>query len=361
MANGRYAEKFGIDTSDEAWKSMSLEEQVNAISLPKETVDALSTSELTEWALEYPFLCDILLFNSAQDAMDYYSRTSYLFKTLFTREDVDREFLGALKDLEVDYNSLIDRNSDVEYPLHESGYIKELFLECYFSTRMADLPKDEKEELLNTLIARSIDKKEIYENYAISRMYFDVPTWSNVSETAGIQATNSEGFTNSGIIISYYGVQYYVGSYSKYGVSAGCMKYYSGDMSAAEAQVYDNDIMSVHPSWVKLSGATFKYNCFSYAWILTSTSNEYWLTTPMAFTYSSEITYVGSGCSANTNDIINIYKPDGTLNHAVIVTSGSNSPTTTATISKCGAGGVYSASLQDMLFAFGGDYEVYRK
>ena len=353
---------FAIEPTDAIWKDMTFEEQLKSLALPNDLVNSLSTRELVDLVLDYPFLADFLLFDDAQSAMDYFSRTSFLFKTLFAREDVNQVLLDSLCNLKVDYEMLANPDIQGINTFLESGYIKELFLECYFSTVFDNLSKNEKEFLINELEEKFFEKKGICDDFLTARLYY----YSVLSQLQGDDPVNisnmrSDGFTSSGVVFQLNGAYYYLGSYNKYGVSTACYQYYFGDYTTAEAQQIDYAVQNAHPSWTFVSSATLKYNCHSYAWIWQSFNNIYWLNTSVAFaTYSSVITHVCSNGSANTGDIIDIYDPSGNLKHSVVVTSGGNSTTSINTISKCGVAGVYSASLQDMLTAYGGDYEVYR-
>lgn len=66
--------------------------------------------------------------------MDYFSRTSYLFRSLFAREDVIEVLLNKYDDLQVDYNMLVDEKAGSSHTFRDSGYYKELFLQSYFAT-----------------------------------------------------------------------------------------------------------------------------------------------------------------------------------------------------------------------------------
>lgn len=125
---------YPINVYYEEWKDMTFAEQLQALALPEELVDSLSTEDLAEWALTYPFLVDLFLFDSASAAMDYFSRTSYLFRSLFAREDVIEVLLNKYDDLQVDYNMLVDENAGSSHTFRDSGYYKELFLQSYFAT-----------------------------------------------------------------------------------------------------------------------------------------------------------------------------------------------------------------------------------
>lgn len=158
---------YPIGPEDEEWKTMSYAEAVEALALPEELVDSLSTEELAEWALAYPYLGDIFLFDTVKAYLDSLCRKSYLFSALFVREDVNEVLLDKFDELQVDYYMLADDSLEGTDVFTKSGYFKELFLKCYFRTVRTDLPEEEKRRLKEILKEKEDAKIGIYENYTI--------------------------------------------------------------------------------------------------------------------------------------------------------------------------------------------------
>lgn len=158
---------YPISPEDEEWKNMSYAELLEALALPEELVDSLSTEDLAEWALAYPYLGDIFLYDSVKAYLDSLSRKSYLFSALFAREDVNEVLLDKFEELQVDYSMLADDNAEGVDTFTESGYFKELFLQCYFRTVRTDLPEEEKRRLKEILKEKEDAKIGIYEDYTI--------------------------------------------------------------------------------------------------------------------------------------------------------------------------------------------------
>lgn len=146
---------------------MTFAQQLEAVALPEEMVDSLSTEELADWVLAYPFLGDLMLFDTARAAMDYYSRTSYLFRRFFERKDVVEVLLNEYENLHVDYRMLADEHPEGFDVFTESGYFKELFLRTYFYTVRNELFENEKVILKDILKEKEEEKVGVYENYTI--------------------------------------------------------------------------------------------------------------------------------------------------------------------------------------------------
>ncbi len=371
---------YPIDVHDEAWRNMTFAEQLEAVALPDELVDSLSTEDLADWVLAYPFLGDLCLYDSARAAMDYFSRTSYLFRSFFAREDVNEVLLKKYDDLQVDYEMLVDRDTYGSNLFLKSGYWRELFLQSYFSTVVGDLSKTEKVVLRDILEEKYIEKVGICEHFSTATLFFN-----NVLAECGeipdelIFSTNivpyeitkegqssdsilsySEGFVNSGQVLAYNGGYYYLGTYNKYGVGAHCYMFYSIELTSDEAKEYDDQTAMFHPFWTKVSDATRKFNCHSYAWIQQSTSNVYWLPSPDVFASSSSFRCIGANGGADKGDRIIVTDSYGVSTHSLMVTSAGTDANSIYTISKCGSAGIYSALLADIFLSYGNEYKVYR-
>lgn len=371
---------YSVDIYDETWGEMTFAEQLEEVALPEEIVDSLSTEAMAEWVLAYPFLGDLCLFDSANASMDYFSRTSYLFRSFFAREDVKKVLLDKYADLRVDYNMLADGNADSGDLFTESGYFKELFLQSYFATVLEELSESEKMVLKDILEEKYIEKSGLCDEFTTATLFYqevlaeqgEIPDelmfqadlfpyeFVGESQIADSALAYAEGFTNSGQVIATNGGYYYVGVYNKYGVFVNCFMFYLVDLTPEEAKGQSDFIATHHPSWTKVSDPTIKFNCHSYAWIQQSTSNVYWLDNPRTFASSSSFSYVGSNGGANSGDHIIVTNVQGQPQHSLIAVSTGTDCNSVNTISKCGKAGIYYAMLADIFLAYGNEYEVYR-
>lgn len=369
---------YPINAHDEEWQEMTLAEHLQALDLPKELVDSLSTEDMAEWALAYPFLGARILYDSGKGYMDFLARSSYLFRSLFAQEDVNEVLLKQFDDLQVDYNMLI-ANNDLDV-FTDSGYVKELFLQSYFASVVDELSAEEKIVLKDILEEKYLSKPGICRDYTTATLFYsdvllehgEIPMElifstnlfsyqseieSDISASASLY---SEGFTSSGQIATFNKGKYYVGTYSKYGVAVNCYKFLSGELTSTEAEETENFVATYYPGWVKVTDPTKRFNCHSYAWIEQSTDNVYWLENLSAFAASSSFRYIGANSGAFKGDHIIIIDSYGTIQHSLIATSTGTGSTGIDTISKCGAAGIYRAVLADIILAYGTEYKVYR-
>lgn len=376
---------YPISPGDGMWEELSYKQQLEAISMPEEKLNDCTSEELAEWVLEYPFLLDVLAFDTAEQAIYHFTQTSNILNEFFSREDSVSVLLKEYSDLYVDYELL--SNSSVQNSLLDSGYAKELFLQTFFAGKFEQLTDNEKDELKYILQEKYIDKIGICDNYSTALLFYDFvqdkygvipknivpeiissleifqtePIEVEEFDYSAVPLTNS-GFSSSGLtIVATNGATYYLGTYTLYGETVECYKYISGDYTTTEKNSIDASYASAHSSWTKVFSATKKYNCHSYAWIDASQSNVYWLDNPGTFAGSSSFTYICKNGSAASGDHIIITDTKGLLAHSMIACSNGTNSNSIKTTSKLGNAGVYDAPLVDMMILYSGSYyEVYR-
>ena len=329
--------KYNVDYSSEEWKEMSFQEQIDSVSLPVDYIEGLSTEDVVTWALEYPFLCDIYLFDSSVSAMDYFKRTSYLFENMFSRDDIREVLIERLEDLYIKEDSVLSK--------------KELFIIYYLANIKDKLSDDEITKLFDIL--NDEDFNRFFGKIIIEYAQPD-------DSTEDIDITRYEGFISSNQIFQYplNGGYYIAGTYWKYGVGATCYQFSYNDYSYDDVQSMNDEINGAHPSWYFYYDATKKYNCHSYVWIDTSYSNTYWLPSPYNYIATSLFNHVGTGCGASAGDRITI-SYNGNIEHSLLVTGSGANSSSIYTKSKLGSYGVYGAPLNDMMILYGNTYDVY--
>lgn len=381
---------YPVLPQDEDWSALSYSELLEACNMPDELVDQCSTDKLADLVLEYPFLIDTLCFETAHQGIDYLKTHSNICEEYFSRDDSINILLQKYEDLEVNYEMLKDKSvkDKSKNPWKDSQYIKELFFQMYFAVKADTL--DEKQKLkLKNIIGKNYDmKKGKCDDYSTALLIYD-----NIQKVHGevsrdlipdniyndsVNKNNNNGnlsyFTQTSnyIYTMSHGGKVYKGTYTKYGASVGCYKYYSGDYTSSERTQFENDFANIHPTWViHFSTATKKYNCHSYAWITTSSSNIYWINNPSLYAGSSSFNYIGNDCSSalNGDKIIihgSMYLDDGfgyytnALHTANVITSGSNKYNT-ITKSKMGPGPLVTSPLADQISCYNGvSYSIYR-
>ena len=140
--------KFEDAASDTSWCALQGEEKWAFLAIDQSDLDSLSTEDLTDCALVYPLLGDILLFDQPNYAFDYFTRTSALFETLFNREDTAHVFLLKYENLVGNYSLDKSERADAIRNLPRDDYYKALFLEGYIRYNFDKLPDIDRERLI---------------------------------------------------------------------------------------------------------------------------------------------------------------------------------------------------------------------
>lgn len=382
---------YPILPEDNDWSKLSYTEQLKACNAPDDFIGKCSTGELANLVLEYPFLIDVLAFNNAEQGIEHLKKTSNICEKFFSRVDSKNILLEKYGNLSVNYDMLNDcYTNKSKDKLRDSGYIKEIFLQSYFATKVSTLDRDEKLKL-KKIIGEKYDMKkgkcddyttglliydEIQSMYGdVSRdlipdnIYNDLVNKKNQPDDLST-LTTIYGFTPSGEMGTMNeGATYKIGTFTIFGVTAGCYQYYSGDYKDIEKNELNASFDTTHSSWTRNSTCTKKYNCHSFAWIDYTTSNIYWLNNPDFYSNSSSFSRIGIDCGANQGDRIiiegSIAQSDGFGNdtyslHSLRATSTGSSWNFT-TKSKLGCMGVYTAPISDMFTFYSGFcYGVYR-
>lgn len=118
--------EYPLDANSAEWSQLSSIETAAACNMPKEYAESLTTEELVDYAVNYPFLMDILAFDHIADGIDHLAKKSYLFEELFSRADCCEELLNEYLNMEINYAELAE-----SYDVCETNYDSEIFIEVY--------------------------------------------------------------------------------------------------------------------------------------------------------------------------------------------------------------------------------------
>lgn len=346
----------------ESTNDISYAEAVSACDMPEEYAESLTTEELVDYAMEYPFLTDVYAFNSITDGLEALGRKSGLFKELFSREDGIDELLNEYLEMNCDYDEVTDT-----LDITESNYDATLFIEQYLGQNYDNLSEGQAEdfidqygenyekmpdELQDTDVAVSLyETMEEALGYIPEDAIPDSLVENIVSEdNAGASFTKTFS-AKCGICLGLG----YVGTQTIQNKSITCFKHNS-EASKATLKIYDNEMNKYVKKygWTVKRKSSVRYNCHSYAWYSTATSNKlcldvntsvakiyqdtkYWTKwrIPMRTIQSGDRITFSSGTSV------------ASLQHSAIATSSKKCK------SKLGHLGVVKTPIDDMKFFYG--------
>ena len=355
LVNTGYASDSGIqypiDTDADDWKSMSYEEALEKTNIDEAVLEQLSTEEVLELALKYPFLVDIYAFESIEEGIRTVSERSAVLSDFWGREDNAQIILGKLLDISVSQQYLLNTDGYFEY----TNLLLFISRECI----VEKLSAGEKLQLKEKLLCDAEIIAEMDSDFTIDEKIEAFIDELNAEPTPLLYST-SNGFVGNGCLLYLSnGARYCEGRYYKYGTSALSYLYVSNDWSSTEKSQMDSQTATAHPSWTKLETASRKYNCHAYAWL---NESNIWLNDPTNFSNASAyIQSLGVDCAVpGSGSIITIW--NSSLQHSAVACNASSGLsktarlTTTYVISKLGSNGLYRTTLNDVYTLYNGNY-----
>lgn len=91
--------EYPLDANSAEWSQLSSIETAAACNMPKEYAQSLTTEELVDYAVNYPFLMDILAFDHIEDAMDQLTKNLIYLRSFFPEQTALMSFLSSFQSL----------------------------------------------------------------------------------------------------------------------------------------------------------------------------------------------------------------------------------------------------------------------
>lgn len=361
---------YPMNLESDQYMKYGLEDALDILNPPEELLHSFSTEELAELMMDYPYLW--VLTSYEYDKMDYFFvfiKNCDIYNELMSRDD------GVSCLLKEYQKSDFNVNLYNEDPYMVWGYNPianaEVFGCQFIVYNSSDFDKEEYELCYQVMLEKTDLYSALNDNIAKKYLSFVKEQPSSYyaaesiisNESADLVMSASDGFTATGApyikSIEWVDIYFTPGTYHKYGVSASCLQWYSGDYDEETRQSLDT---SIGFTWDRLSRSSPKYNCHSYAWLNANPFNGYWLDFPSAYMNSSSVTYVGYNVTPQVGDIIVMYNKDtGAIVHSAIIRQTPSGSTGIYTVSKLGGRGLYIAPLSELeLYYYCDNYDVYR-
>lgn len=245
-----------VPGSSEWEKFISKQDMVDACQVPEDKLKNMTTEALLETVLNYPLITDYIAFNTFEDACNMVSSDFNGFNELFSREDVTSVILNRYATSNVLYE--INDNTDSKRFMEPATI--EYLIVC----------NEIKNGKMNDEEAKQF--AEIHNEKVIDRYQAEI--YSANSEVYLLQQAGGTTKARAGEILT----PVPVGTVkTPKGTNVQDVYQRSPEVTDAEKEMYTREIDSRYPHTSKLSEATVNYNCHSYAWYSTSTSNPYWI------------------------------------------------------------------------------------
>lgn len=348
--------EYPIDMHSEEWSQLSSSETAAACNMPKEYAESLTTEELVDYAVNYPFLMDILAYDNIVDGMNHLANKSAVFEELFSRSDCFDELLTEYLNMQINYLDVAESDD-----MCETNYDSELFIEAYIGLNYGSLSEEQTEKFveeygnkfsnMNSECQESVLSTLFYE--AIEEKIGGVPE-SAVPESVAAKFIDSADASDDTLITaasttcSVCGASQSSTSIIVNGKTVYCYKWLSGGYTTSDIAKLDKYIADYYSSFSKVRSASSKYNCHSYAWYSTGTSNAYWINSPSPIYSNTGYWTLWKVPMRNiqSGDRITFWS-GSTLLHSAIVNSATNCT------SKLGHYGVYKTTISEMKSFYG--------
>lgn len=234
--------------------------------IPEEILKNLTTDELIETVLNYPFLMDIYAYDSYQKGFKAVSERFNGLNELLQREDVADKLITKYKNTEV----AEDTDKVASGEIFDLSNIEILLGQDEVLNQLAGTNKDELEKEVETKYMEKKKHKDIYgvtcaTSYKVQAEKQD----SLVSAQATIYVSTPKGSLVEVIEL--------------------------GELlTEAEKIESDSWVKSTYPGVGLLRSATTNYNCHSYAWYSQAYKNTYWLNDPKPYMTDGSYMYQGT-------------------------------------------------------------------
>jgi uncharacterized protein YceK len=160
--------EYPITPDSPEWKTMSSSDAYAACNMPKEYAESLSSDDLSKYVGNYPFLGDIMMFNSIEDGINTLKERSTVIKELFSRPDCNAALLKEYTDLSCDYKILEEQND-----MSSSRYMEQMFLEAYFGLNYANLSDEEIDTFLKEYEQKYMERPGDVKDFSTATMFYD--------------------------------------------------------------------------------------------------------------------------------------------------------------------------------------------
>ncbi len=295
---------YAILPGTEEWDDLgTVQNKLNVCRISDETLDKMTDKELVQAIVEFPFLIDIYLVDDYNTAVEALSKNCDALSELLTRDTAKDALLNFL---------------NIRYK--------------------------------NT--TKFVTGTEEYQNEAIAIILSYIPELRNTLDDKEVEIIN----VNSKMV--QIGKSDRLGQrmayvYTPNGTSVSCTTPTCNHASATFHS--DIDASTVNTYGVTLvSPGTCRYNCHSYAWYSTSTTNGIWIDNPSVYMTDGSYSMVLSGLYTNSVAAGNGYRvcygqSNAALHSALLASTASSVPLSNRmAISKWGTAGVYMHSVANV-------------
>lgn len=308
---GSSAYDFPVKPGTNAWKRLKdREERIAFCQIPENVLYTMTTENLIETVLNYPFLMEIYCYDTYHQGFHAVLRNFNGLAELLCRDDAAHMLLEKYKQTEVAKDAKTAANNIFTLANIEIILAQNEILEKFHYLKRAEL------------------ETEARKKYAAKTKH---PYLYGMTTATFMSAVSKR---------EDYGVNETVKTPK--GTDVEVMRL-GEKLSPIEKKQKDDWVKSTYPNTTLISSATTNYNCHSYAWYSQSTSNLYWMNYPNA--YMTDGSYTKRTIDCNAGD--RVYYSSGGGHSGIVTGTGTSSQKLILITSKWGKLGLVSHKHND--------------
>ena len=297
------------------WKTLSRNERVAACRLSQEEISEMNTTDFITKLLQNPFMVDLYAFDSFELGYQHLKNDFPEISALESRADLGSSLIDVYQAIPVATSK--DESNNI-LPLS--------FLEILIAQpdMTENLSKSDIEAIAEIAMNKHCEKV-LFPSINGGTCDTFYSAISEVPQSNLALAVNLSVYTPKGSAVPVI---------NKANIT---------DWTNTEITALNNQTSTAYPSAIKLRNPTKKYNCHSYAWYSTSSSNHYWMNNPAK--YMSDGSYTNTSSTSFNNKIY--WKSGSSPVHSGIIASYVNGGPYFACTSKWGELGLYNHPVVD--------------
>ncbi|ADL53736.1 hypothetical protein [Clostridium cellulovorans] len=334
--------------------------------IPEEVLKSLTTDELIETVLNYPFLMDIYAYDSYQKGFNAVSKKFNGLKELLKREDVADKLIAKYKSIEV-------ADDVASSEIFDLASVEVLLRQDEVISKLNDTSKNEVEKEVENKYMQKKEHKDIYGATCATSYKVEAEKQATLSTeqsntlattlivkpapalstTLVVDQTTTLATEETPSLVAEQTTKYV---YTPKGTPVEVLQL--GElMTNAEKVEADNWVKSTYPGIGLLRSATSNYNCHSYAWYSQATSNVYWINNPTPYMTDGSYNYMGTA-SGYSGERVYYSSPgnehSGIVYNRIAGTIGPDAYGNVNVLSKWGTYGLVRHSAQNCPYYVGG-------
>lgn len=252
------AYQYPVKPGTAAWNRLKdSKEREAACQIPADALGRMTTDELIESVVDYPFLMQIYAFDTYEQGFAKLKASFNGYRALLERDDGPVKLLARYKATEVPVGGTAIDQSEV----FGLSNLEAILCQSEVRARLSEAEVTELEEQMETKHLRKRTSPDVY-GMTVATGYEVIAEQTQPDGVVSASAT------------------YYV--YTPKGTAVPVFKR-GEELSAAQKAAMDAWVTKTYPGTTVLRTATTNYNCHSYAWYSTSTANQYWMNDPTAY------------------------------------------------------------------------------